>query len=146
MGASLKNTLNQVMQQNSSLKSKLQQINLISQVDDLPQIPSIGITDTMIRGFGNPSLSYSSSCISEFFDAREYASHSDDSSDEEEDNEIEDDENEANSTDDEQPFEEATAPSSMSTEFESLEPQSLSSRIHESPNREFSSEAEVTLS
>ena len=44
----------------------------------------------------------SSSCISEFFDAREYASHSDDSSDEEEDNEIEDDENEANSTDDEQ--------------------------------------------
>ena len=56
--ASLKNTLNQVMQQNSSLKSKLQQINLISQVDDLPQIPSIGITDTMIRGFGNPSLSY----------------------------------------------------------------------------------------
>ena len=34
----------------------------------------------------------------------------------------------------------------MSTEFESLEPQSLSSRIHESPNREFSSEAEVTLS
>ena len=56
--ASLKNTLNQVMQQNSSLRSKLQQINLISQVDDLPQIPSIGITDTMIRGFGNPSLSY----------------------------------------------------------------------------------------
>ena len=51
------------------------------------------------------SISYffsSSSCISEFFDAREYASHSDDSSDEEEDNEIEDDENEANSTDDEQ--------------------------------------------
>ena len=45
-----------------------------------------------------------------------------------------------------QPFEEATAPSSMSTEFESLEPQSLSSRIHESPNREFSSEDEVTLS
>ena len=44
-----------------------------------------------------------------------------------------------------QPFEEATAPSSMSTEFESLEPQSLSSRIHESPNREFLSEAEVTL-
>ena len=46
-----------------------------------------------------------------------------------------------------QPFEEATAPSSMSTEFESLEPQSLSSRIHESPNREFvNREAEVTLS
>ena len=56
--ASLRQTLNQVMQQNSVLKSKLQQIHSISQVDDLPQIPSIGITDTMIRGFGNPSLSY----------------------------------------------------------------------------------------
>merc|ERR1712038_251122 len=127
--ASLRQTLNQVMQQNSVLKSKLQQIHTMSQVDDLPQIPSIGITDTMIRGFGNPSLSYSSSCISEFFDAREYASHSDDSSDEE-DNVSEDGENDdTTSTDDEQPFEEPIAPSSMSTEFESLEPQSPNSSI-----------------
>ena len=37
-------------------------------------MPTFGATDTLIRGFGHNSLTYSTSCISsEFFDAKEYA-------------------------------------------------------------------------
>ena len=70
--ASLKQSLSQALQQNSMLRGRLQKIHLDSDISDLPMI-SAGNVETLTRGM-NQSLSYSSSCISEFFDAREYYS------------------------------------------------------------------------
>ena len=88
----------------------------------------VGTTDTLIRGLGHHSLSYSSSCISEFFDAREYATDdgapSEYSSDEDFISDEENEEN-SNSSDEEQIYEEAAQlPNSISSEFASLETQS----------------------
>eukprot|EP00095_Tigriopus_kingsejongensis_P009221 maker-scaffold1882_size25737-snap-gene-0.9 protein:Tk09221 transcript:maker-scaffold1882_size25737-snap-gene-0.9-mRNA-1 annotation:"oxysterol-binding protein 6" len=70
--SSLRQSLNQALQQNSTLKGKLQKIHLDSDIGDLQGVAPSSI-DTLPRGM-NHSLSYSSSCISEFFDAREYGS------------------------------------------------------------------------
>jgi len=94
----------------------------------------VGVSDTLIRGMGHPSLTHSSSCISEFFDAREYATASDGvpseySSDEDIGSEGEN-EDSISEDDEEEIYEEAPPPNSLSTEFESLEnPPSLTEPI-----------------
>ena len=47
--ASLRQTLNQVMQQNNALRSKLQKIHIDSQIDDLPQVSTCIFVITYIR-------------------------------------------------------------------------------------------------
>ena len=65
---------------------------------------------------------FSSSCISEFFDAREYATDDGVPSEYSSDEDIgSEGENDDISEDDEEMFEEAPPPNSLSTEFESLE-------------------------
>ncbi|XP_040574708.1 oxysterol-binding protein-related protein 3 [Lepeophtheirus salmonis] len=75
--SSLRSSLNQAIQQNTMLKSRLQKIHMDSEISELPSINSEG-NNTLPRnitlGGMNHSLSYSSSCVSEFFDAREYNS------------------------------------------------------------------------
>ena len=69
-------------------------------------MPTLGVTDTLIRGLGHHTLSYSSSCISEFFDAHEYTedgARSEYSSDED----LCSDNDENDSSDDEQQYHEA---------------------------------------
>ncbi len=57
--APLRQALNQALQQNASLRAKLQKIHMDADVSDLPQIPSVGTGETLPRGgFGHPSLSY----------------------------------------------------------------------------------------
>lgn len=71
--AQLRNALNQSLQQNSMLKARLQKIHLDADVSDIMTVNPLGSgSGTLFRGTMNHSLSYSSSCISEFFDAREY--------------------------------------------------------------------------
>ncbi len=108
--ASLRQSLNHSMQQNSMLRTRLQKIHLDSDIGEFGMASTTNVDtlgrgmnmDTLNRGM-NHSLSYSSSCISEFFDAREYSTgnHADtDSSDEDsagesgEDEEDDDDETE----------------------------------------------------
>ncbi|CAM6053555.1 unnamed protein product [Sphagnum tenellum] len=79
--ASLRQSLNQAMQQNSMLRSRLQKIHMDSDVADLPLV-SI------------------SSCISEFFDAREYTTEHDLPSDDSSDDETGGSESESTSDDD----------------------------------------------
>ena len=69
--ASLRQSLNTTLQQNTQLKNKLARIHAESETGDIPTL-NAPPDSTLTRGL-NGSLSYSSSCISEFFDAREYA-------------------------------------------------------------------------
>ena len=69
--ASLRQSLNTTLQQNTQLKNKLSRIHAESEMGDIPTLNAPS-DSTLTRGM-NGSLSYSSSCISEFFDAREYA-------------------------------------------------------------------------
>ncbi|RZC40508.1 PH 8 domain containing protein [Asbolus verrucosus] len=66
---SLKNNLNQVLQQNTELKSRLLRIHEASDVTDLSSLEQL----SEIHRPYNASLSYSSSCVSatEFFDAED---------------------------------------------------------------------------
>jgi hypothetical protein len=88
--ASLRQSLNAALQQNAQLRTRLARIHAES---DLGETPSLATTATaaaaaagdytggsLMRGMNN-SLSYSSSCISEFFDAREYADSAGDTDD-----------------------------------------------------------------
>jgi oxysterol-binding protein-related protein 3/6/7 len=92
--ASLRQSLNAALQQNAQLRTRLARIHAES---DLGETPSLATTaaataatalagdysaggGSLMRGMNN-SLSYSSSCISEFFDAREYADSGGDTDD-----------------------------------------------------------------
>ncbi|XP_059093305.1 oxysterol-binding protein-related protein 3-like [Tigriopus californicus] len=109
MISSLRQSLNQALQQNSTLRAKLQKIHLDSDVGDLAPIAPSSLVDTLPRGM-NHSLSYSSSCISEFFDAREYGSDLEYSSDDDDDEASTCSENTSLSDDDEEVYEEARSP------------------------------------
>jgi len=83
---SLKQTLKQILEQNSNLKTRLSRIHAESEISE--SLPTIGLMSgtadgamSLQRGM-NGSLSYSSSCMSEFFDAREYADTDREDSDE----------------------------------------------------------------
>ncbi|XP_017779338.1 PREDICTED: oxysterol-binding protein-related protein 3-like [Nicrophorus vespilloides] len=67
--ASLKTSLNQALQQNADLKTRLNKVHELSDINDLSSLDPVSDTH---RPFNN-SLSYSSSCVSgsEFFDAEE---------------------------------------------------------------------------
>ena len=69
--ASLRQALRASQEQNSALRSRLARIHADSDPSDLPAMIPIPDTSTLSRGL-NQTLSYSSSCMSEFFDAREY--------------------------------------------------------------------------
>ena len=114
--ASLRQSLNTTLQQNTVLRNKLARIHAESEMGDLPP-PSVPPDSTLTRGL-NGSLSYSSSCISEFFDAREYADSGEDSDDDEMSDSDVSDTAESGTEEDEAQFLEATA-STVSSEEES---------------------------
>ena len=82
--ASLRQSLNAALQQNGQLRTRLARIHAESDMGEVPSLANTAATaaaaageysgggGSLMRGMNN-SLSYSSSCISEFFDAREYA-------------------------------------------------------------------------
>ncbi|XP_069676380.1 oxysterol-binding protein-related protein 6-like isoform X2 [Periplaneta americana] len=76
MVASLRNSLNQALQQNSDLRARLARIH---DTADLSDISSVGPASEVLQRPLHASLSYSSSCVSasEFFDAEEYQLHQD---------------------------------------------------------------------
>ncbi|KAJ9585564.1 hypothetical protein L9F63_002640, partial [Diploptera punctata] len=76
MVASLRNSLNQALQQNADLRSRLARIH---DTADLSDISSVGPASEVMQKPLHTSLSYSSSCVSasEFFDAEEYELHHD---------------------------------------------------------------------
>ncbi|KDR22246.1 oxysterol-binding protein-related protein 6-like [Zootermopsis nevadensis] len=76
MVASLRNSLNQALQQNADLRLRLARIH---DTADLSDISSVGPASEVLQKPLHASLSYSSSCISasEFFDAEEYQLHQD---------------------------------------------------------------------
>jgi len=91
--ASLRQSLRAAQEQNHTLRTRLARIHAESDVSELPAVPSVSDTATLPRGM-NGTLSYSSSCMSEFFDAREYADSGEDTdeeSDEESRSETEED-------------------------------------------------------
>eukprot|EP00092_Neocalanus_flemingeri_P036873 GFUD01040135.1.p1 GENE.GFUD01040135.1~~GFUD01040135.1.p1 ORF type:complete len:906 (+),score=267.46 GFUD01040135.1:72-2789(+) len=81
--ASLRQSLRTAQEQNHVLRTRLARIHAESDVSELPAVPSVPDTSTLPRGM-NQTLSYSSSCMSEFFDAREYAASGEDTEDEDE--------------------------------------------------------------
>ena len=101
--ASLRQALRASQEQNSALRSRLARIHADSDLSDLPAMIPIPDTSTLSRGL-NQTLSYSSSCMSEFFDAREYINSGEDTEEEEmDDGESEEDRSD---TEDEQTFHE----------------------------------------
>jgi len=78
--ALLRQSLNVAMTQNAQLRTRLARIHAESDMGEVPSLAATAATaeysaGSLVRGMNN-SLSYSSSCISEFFDAREYAEDS----------------------------------------------------------------------
>ncbi|XP_068082780.1 oxysterol-binding protein-related protein 6 isoform X2 [Anabrus simplex] len=71
MIATLRNSLNQALQQNTDLRSRLSRVHEIA---DLSDLSSVGPASEVLQKPLQASLSYSSSCVSasEFFDAEEY--------------------------------------------------------------------------
>jgi len=88
INASLRQSLNAALRQNSELRTRLARIHAESDVGDLPSTPVPEAAASLPRGV-NGSLSYSSSCISEFFDAREYADSGEDTDDGSESEDVE---------------------------------------------------------
>eukprot|EP00090_Calanus_glacialis_P045445 TRINITY_DN8436_c0_g1_i1.p1 TRINITY_DN8436_c0_g1~~TRINITY_DN8436_c0_g1_i1.p1 ORF type:complete len:909 (+),score=338.09 TRINITY_DN8436_c0_g1_i1:70-2796(+) len=80
--ASLRQSLRTAQEQNHVLRTRLARIHAESDVSELPAVPTMPDTATLPRGM-NGTLSYSSSCMSEFFDAREYANSGEDTEEEE---------------------------------------------------------------
>jgi len=125
--SSLRQSLNMCLQQNSSLRSKLARIHAESEISDLPVLAAPQEA-TLTRGI-NGSLSFSSSCMSEFFDAREYNDTDEDTDDDISDDDI-CDTNESGTEEDDNIYQEAD--SSICTETEinvsesTLEMESLS--------------------
>ena len=104
--ASLRQSLNTTLQQNTMLRSKLARIHAESDLGDIPTM-SMPQDSTLTRGI-NGSLSYSSSCISEFFDAREYADSGEETDDDISDSDLSDTA-ESGTEEDDNMFLEATA-------------------------------------
>jgi len=104
MMASLRQSLRAAQEQNQALRARLARIHAEADTSDLPPVVSMPEVATLPRGMNN-ALSFSSSCMSEFFDAREYINSGEDSEDEE----VEDCESDASKSDteDEQTFHEA---------------------------------------
>ena len=69
--ASLRQSLRQTQEQNAHLKTRLARIHAESDVSEVPAVQPVVEAQTLSRGMNN-TLSYSSSCMSEFFDARDY--------------------------------------------------------------------------
>ena len=116
--ASLKQSLNATIQQNTILKNKLARIHAESDLGDIPTLTAPSDA-TLTRGM-NGSLSYSSSCISEFFDAREYAdSHGEETDDDLSDSDVSDTA-ESGAEDDDVLFLEATARTNTPEEEEKI--------------------------
>ena len=107
--ASLRQALRASQEQNSVLRSRLARIHADSDLSDLPaMMPVQDTTATLQRGM-NQTLSYSSSCMSEFFDAREYINSGEDTEEEEMDDG--DSEEDRSDTEDEQTFHEVNTTS-----------------------------------
>jgi len=103
--ASLRQSLRTAQEQNQVLRTRLARIHAESDVSEMPAVPSMPDTaGTLPRGM-NKTLSYSSSCMSEFFDAREYA----DSGEDTEDEEGSDEESRSETEEDDCMFQEAVA-------------------------------------
>jgi len=79
----LRQALRAATEQNTSLRQRLARIHAESDVAELVPVSAVPEPSSLPRGL-NASLSYSSSCMSEFFDAREYAGSEVDSEEEEE--------------------------------------------------------------
>ena len=102
--AALRQALRASQEQNQMLRTRLARIHAESDVSELPVMMGVPETATMQRGM-NSTLSYSTSCMSEFFDAREYVNSDEDTEEEE----VDDCESIASKSDteDEQTFHEA---------------------------------------
>merc|ERR1719220_3209049 len=87
VNAALRQALRAATEQNTSLRQRLARIHAESDVAELVPVSAVPDPSSLPRGL-NPSLSYSSSCMSEFFDAREYAGSEVDSEEEEEEEEV----------------------------------------------------------
>ena len=79
MMASLRQSLRAAQEQN---RARLARIHAEADTSDLPPVVSMPEVATLPRGMNN-AMSFSSSCMSEFFDAREYINSGEDSEDEE---------------------------------------------------------------
>lgn len=101
--ASLRQSLRTAQEQNNTLRTRLARIHAESDISELPAAPVLPETATLPRGM-NGTLSYSSSCMSEFFDAREYADSEEDTEEEEE---VTDEESRSETEDDDTMFQEA---------------------------------------
>ena len=82
MMASLRQSLRAAQEQNQALRARLARIHAEADTSDLPPVVSMPEVATLPRGMNN-AMSFSSSCMSEFFDAREYINSGEDSEDEE---------------------------------------------------------------
>jgi hypothetical protein len=106
MIASLRQSLNAAMQQNTQLRTRLARIHAESDLGETPILATTAAATTefgcgsLMRGMNN-SLSYSSSCISEFFDAREYADSAGDTDDDVSDTDFSDTAGESGADEDE---------------------------------------------
>ena len=80
--ASLRQALRASQEQNQTLRTRLARIHAESDISEVPAMVSMPETTTLPRGMNN-TLSYSSSCMSEFFDAREYVNSGEDTDEEE---------------------------------------------------------------
>jgi len=105
--ASLRQSLRQVQEQNSNLKSRLARIHAESDVSEMPAVQPVVETNTLPRGLNN-TLSYSTSCMSEFFDARDYWA-GEDTEEEEEELDYESDASKSDTEEDEAALQEASS-------------------------------------
>ena len=124
--ASLRQSLNAALRQNADLRTRLARIHGESDLGDVAAMATTPqLQESLPRGM-NPSLSYSSSCISEFFDAREYVASEEDSEDESESGSAPDSINGDNDEEDdaEDMFIEATANINNTARRESVTPMS----------------------
>merc|ERR1711874_119370 len=101
--ASLRQAPRSTQEQNQVLRTRLARIHAESDISELPAAPAMPETSTLPRGM-NGTLSYSSSCMSEFFDAREYADSGEDTEDEED--ELSDEESRSETEEDDAMFQE----------------------------------------
>ena len=104
------------MRQNTDLRTRLARIHAESDIGDLPATPAPDSSAASLPRGMDHSLSYSSSCISEFFDAREYADSGEDTDDDLSDSDISDTA-ESGTEEDDTLFLEANTASSNITKF-----------------------------
>jgi len=118
---SLRQALRAATDQNTSLRARLARIHAEADVAELPPVGAVPDLSSLPRGL-NPSLSYSSSCMSEFFDAREYAaSEADSEEEEEEEEEGSDDSSHETETEDDSMFLEAVTSQASPPQSPALE-------------------------